>query len=296
MKDLWSGLLVAFSLYSAIPVPQIPWERSTMRWALSFLPLIGGILGGIEWLWYRFCLACDATTVFYAVIATLLPLVISGGIHLDGLCDTCDALCSFGDKAKRLAILKDPHVGAFGPLWLMAFLLTEIACFAQLYALASLSTSASVLSSASHAANSTGYLPLAWVGFALARALGGRKIVCMPCAKDSGLARLFADNSDKRRVSLTLTVEAVVLAGGLLVWTIPPAIRAHTPVYAIPSILYLVLLLLWERLHVRLCCQHFGGITGDLAGFFLSTSELLALACAAYGGLIGRSLIKGGFL
>jgi len=282
VKDLWSGLLVAFSLYSAIPVPQVPWERNTMRWALSFLPLIGGVIGGAEWLWYRFCLACNATTIFYAVGATLFPLGISGGIHLDGLCDTCDALCSFGDKAKRLAILKDPHVGAFGPLWLMAFLLAEVACFAQLYDFPSVPA--------------TGYLSLVWVGFAGARALGGRKIVCMPCAKDSGLARLFADNSDKRSVALTLTAEAVVLLGGLLTVTIPPAIRGYTPADAIPSVLYVALLLLWERLHTRLCNKHFGGITGDLAGFFLSTSELLALACAAFGGLISKSLTEGGFL
>ena len=36
MKSAWSGLLVAFSLYSAVPVPQVRWEKRTMRWALSF--------------------------------------------------------------------------------------------------------------------------------------------------------------------------------------------------------------------------------------------------------------------
>ena len=133
MKSVISGLLVAFSMYSAIPVPQVNWKKQTMRWALGFLPLIGVLIGAIEWFWFAFCVHFGAAGVFYAVIAALIPLAVSGGIHLDGLCDTCDALCSFGDREKRLAILKDPHVGAFGPLWLMAFLLAEVGCFAQIY-------------------------------------------------------------------------------------------------------------------------------------------------------------------
>ena len=39
-----------------------------------------------------------------------------------------------GDREKRLAILKDPHVGAFGPMWIFAFFLAECGCFAQIYA------------------------------------------------------------------------------------------------------------------------------------------------------------------
>ena len=176
VKSVISGLLVAFSMYSAIPVPQVNWEKQTMRWALGFLPLIGVLIGAIEWFWFAFCMHFGAAGVFYAVIAALIPLAVSGGIHLDGLCDTCDALCSFGDREKRLAILKDPHVGAFGPLWLMAFLLAEVGCFAQIY-------------------DRPVLLPLACTGFAFARTMGGRKVVASPCAKDSGLAHIFAETA-----------------------------------------------------------------------------------------------------
>ena len=261
MKSITSGFLVAFSLYSAIPVPQVQWEKRTMRWALCFLPLVGLVIGGLEWLWYQFCAAYGAAALLYAGGAALLPLVVSGGIHLDGLCDTCDALCSFGDRQKRLDILKDSHVGAFGPLWLMAFLLAEAACFAQVY-------------------QTPQYLPLAVLGFAAARAAGGCKIVTMPCAKDSGLAHLFAENSDKKAVAVALALQAVaypVLAG---VW-----------LYAAPAGIAVVrtallLGLIWYALHDRLCKRIFGGVTGDLTGFFISTGELLLLAAAAFGGLI----------
>lgn len=74
MKSVISGLLVAFSMYSAIPVPQVNWEKQTMRWALGFLPLIGVLIGAIEWFWFAFCMHFGAAGVFYAVIAALIPL------------------------------------------------------------------------------------------------------------------------------------------------------------------------------------------------------------------------------
>ena len=82
MKSVISGLLVALSMYSAIPVPQVNWEKQTMRWALGFLPLIGVLIGAIEWFWFAFCVHFGAAGVFYAVIAALIPLAVSGGIHL----------------------------------------------------------------------------------------------------------------------------------------------------------------------------------------------------------------------
>lgn len=261
MKSAWSGLLVAFSMYSTVPVPQVQWEKRTMRWALGFLPLVGVLIGALEWLWFLFCTRFAADGLFYAVGAALVPLFVSGGIHLDGLCDTCDALCSYGDREKRLAILKDPHVGAFGPLWLMAFLLAETGCFAQVYRAPAL-------------------LPLVLVGFALARALGGCKVVLTPCAKDSGLAHLFAENSDKKAVAIALMLEFVVylIVAGLLLYAVPHGLTAGT--------VLVIVLLVWYGVHEQLTRHIFGGITGDLAGFFISISELLALACAAFGGLI----------
>ena len=202
-----------------------------------------------------------AAGVFYAVIAALIPLAVSGGIHLDGLCDTCDALCSFGDREKRLAILKDPHVGAFGPLWLMAFLLAEVGCFAQIY-------------------DRPVLLPLACTGFAFARAMGGRKVVASPCAKDSGLAHIFAENSDKRAVSRMLVAEFVLFAVllGLWIYRVPHALAAAK--------VLVIVLAVWYAVHEHISRRVFGGVTGDLAGFCISLSELITLAAAAIGGLI----------
>ena len=124
--------------------------------------------------------------------AALIPLFVSGGIHLDGLCDTCDALCSFGDRDKRLAILKDPHVGAFGPMWLMAFLLAEAACFAQIYETPTL-------------------LPLACVVSPWRARWVDARLCCRPAQRTPGLAHIFAENSDKKAVAVALIIELCCL-------------------------------------------------------------------------------------
>ena len=151
-------------------------------------------------------------------------------------------------------------MGAFGPLWLTAFLLAETACFAQIY-------------------QTPQFLPVVFVGFAVARTDGGRKIVTIPCAKDTGLAHIFAENSDKKAVDMTLKLEEAALEVLLLVWL-------YCTGNGIFAMHYLVLIGLWYILHSRLTVHVFGGITGDLAGFYISLAELLALVCAAFGGMV----------
>lgn len=248
-------MLVAFSLYSAVPVPQVRWERKTMRWALCFLPLIGGLVGLLEWGWLQLAILLSVDGMLYATVAALIPIAVTGGIHLDGLTDTCDALCSHADQAKKLEILKDPHVGAFGVMWQTVCLLLNVALFSQIYMTPS-------------------EFPVLCLGYGAARALGGRAIVALPCAKNSGLAYIFADHADKTVVRRVL----------FWVWGLSCA--AMIALRPICGVVFTVLSLVWQMVHRRICMRVFGGMTGDLAGFLITTTELLALAVAAIGGLL----------
>ena len=64
MKSVLSGIFVAFSMYSAIPVPQVNWEKKTMRWALIFLPFVGVIISTVSWIWFAFCSFYRANSLF----------------------------------------------------------------------------------------------------------------------------------------------------------------------------------------------------------------------------------------
>ncbi len=257
MGDIVSGLLVAFGLYSALPLPQIEWKKNTMRFALGFLPLIGVIVGLCQLGWLWLAQRWQLSGMLYAAVAALLPIVLTGGIHLDGFADTCDALCSYGDREKRLAILKDPHIGAFGVMWLAALFVLQTGLFVQLY---ETPRAASML----------------LAGYALARALGGGMIVTQRCAKQSGLARMFADNADKKPVARAMYVWMAVCAAVLLL---------TGRVFGLAAVACVLIFYIW---YIRKCRKNFGGITGDLCGMCITVCETLTLAVAVVGGLCLR--------
>ena len=107
------SMLMAFSLYSRIPVPQAKWNDESMRWCICFLPLVGLVIGAAQWAAFALLTHFSFGPVLRGAVLAVLPILLSGGIHMDGFMDTCDAIHSYGSREKRLEILKDPHVGAF---------------------------------------------------------------------------------------------------------------------------------------------------------------------------------------
>lgn len=111
--NIIKSICVAFSMYSKIPMPRVEWNEKNMKYAMCFFPLVGAVIGGLMLLVRFLCGRFGFNTSVYAVVMTALPVLVSGGIHTDGFIDTADALSSYGDKEKKLEILKDPHTGAF---------------------------------------------------------------------------------------------------------------------------------------------------------------------------------------
>lgn len=104
-------------MYSKIPMPQSEWSKENMRYVMCFLPLIGAVIGFLSWIWGTYAGLFVHSHNFYTVILVLIPVLVSGGIHLDGLLDTSDALNSYQPREKKLEILKDSNAGAFAILW-----------------------------------------------------------------------------------------------------------------------------------------------------------------------------------
>ncbi|MEG1579465.1 MAG: adenosylcobinamide-GDP ribazoletransferase, partial [Oscillospiraceae bacterium] len=82
-------------------------------WALCWFPLIGGVIGGGLLLWFWLTATLHFGPLFRGIGALLLPIALSGAIHLDGFCDTADALGSHQTVERKLEILQDSHTGAF---------------------------------------------------------------------------------------------------------------------------------------------------------------------------------------
>lgn len=128
---LMDAFVIAFSTYSRIPMPSAAWSEENRRYAMCFFPLVGAAVGLLLWGWLALCDALGVGPVMRGAAGALIPLLVTGGIHMDGLMDVSDAIASWQTQERRLEILKDSHTGAFavmacaGVLLLTAGLLSE---------------------------------------------------------------------------------------------------------------------------------------------------------------------------
>jgi adenosylcobinamide-GDP ribazoletransferase len=127
MKNLLRSIAMAFTMFSRVPMPQVEWKPENMRDTLAAFPLVGVLLGLVLAGWYALSEWLLFDQFLFAAGVALLPVLYTGGIHLDGFCDTGDALASRADTERKLEILKDPHVGAFAVIGVSAYLLAYFA-------------------------------------------------------------------------------------------------------------------------------------------------------------------------
>ena len=266
------SVVVAFSMFSTVPMPHIPWDERSMRHALVAFPLVGLLVGALLWGAARLCGLLALPRLLRALVLTALPLVVTGGIHLDGFCDTWDALSSHGDPERMRQILKDPHIGAFGVMHLVLLLLATFVLWAELD-LDALAAAAPATGSLATVAPPAAVAPLATVSPlaavaplvcppVLSRALAGLSVATFPLAQGDGLARTFAEKSDRRDVRLGCAVIALIAAGMVVA----------AGAWAMVAVAALVFV--WYRARV---VRQFGGLSGDLCGWFVQTSELWML-------------------
>jgi adenosylcobinamide-GDP ribazoletransferase len=120
-----SGLVTAIRTLTALPVPGRDADRlaSALRW----FPVVGLLLGGILYAAARVAglLAGDGWSQGCAIFVTGLGILLTKGLHLDGLADFADGFGNWHEKDKTLSIMKDPHMGVFGAASIVFVLLVK---------------------------------------------------------------------------------------------------------------------------------------------------------------------------
>lgn len=240
--NLIYNLIIAFAMYSKIPMPHIDWTKERMRYVFCFFPVIGVVIGGVMVLWEKYGMRLTGNEDFHTAVLILIPVIITGGIHFDGFLDTCDALSSYKTMEEKLEILKDSHAGAFAILMGCCYFVLDYGVF--------------------HAVDMRAIRLLA-VGYVLSRSLSGLAIVAFRKARKSGLAATFSDSAQKKTVAVTMIVYIVACAAVMIV---------TEPVIGTICFISALLVFAWYRM---MSYGKFGGITGDLAGFFLQVCELV---------------------
>ncbi|WP_122556599.1 adenosylcobinamide-GDP ribazoletransferase [Pseudomonas viridiflava] len=232
---------IALQFLGSFPIrlPGMPKPEETGR-SLLFYPLVG-VLFGIVLMSLNTLLA-GAPLMLHAALLLCAWVLLSGGLHLDGLADSADAwLGGFGDRERTLTIMKDPRSGPIAVVTLVLVLLLK---FTAILALIESHHSIALL-----------LAPLIGRGAMLGLFLS------TPYVRAGGLGQALADHLPRgaaRRVLLVSGVACVLFAG----WSGLAAVVASMACF------------LWLR---QVMIRRLGGTTGDTAGALLELLEVAVL-------------------
>ncbi|MFZ5799831.1 MAG: adenosylcobinamide-GDP ribazoletransferase [Candidatus Omnitrophota bacterium] len=243
-------LLSAIRFLTILPIGRKYSSETSLAAALTYFPLIGLIIGTLLAGLNVFLSAFGFSPLVSSLILVVAQMVITGGMHLDGLSDTFDALLSGKAKDESLEIMRDPRIGVMGVLSLISVILLKIGLLYELSGWAKINA-----------------LILMCV---LSRWAAVGQIFIFPYARNEGKAKVFFQNR-RAMTAATATVFAMavaaVVAGGL-------GIAALSVVAA------------GNYLWGKVVCRKLSGITGDTLGATIELTELITLAIILIGGKI----------
>ena len=251
------SIAVMLSTFTVIPMPQIKeWDEDSTRFAIGFFPLAGLVIGAALFGWAALTEALNIHNSLFAAGAAVLPILLTGGIHMDGFMDTVDAISSRQPRERKLEILKDPNTGAFAVIYCVVYMLLTYGLFAHI-----------------------GYvraLAVVSFGYVLSRALSALNAVTLPNARGTGgMLASFTSHAHKRPVIVMCIVFALAALACMIYFDVRGGIFAAALV---------LLVTLWYR---RTVIRTFGGATGDTSGFYLQLIELAVLIGVAVGDILG---------
>ncbi|MBF0555444.1 MAG: adenosylcobinamide-GDP ribazoletransferase [Nitrospirae bacterium] len=253
-------IAAAFEFLTIIPLPfkragGPVWDESSIGKSSSVFPVVGLIMGGAYLLCFVLLRHVLPASVCAVAVITL-GAVITGGLHLDGVSDTFDALAAKRTPKDRLLIMKS---GSAGPIGVSAIVLTLLLKYALLKEL--------LLSA--HISNAFVLLTYPAAGrFAAAAAMFTGK-----SAKSEGLGWVFIEHTGVKEfmaaagfLFIILTVLTLYLNNG-----------AAALFASVHSIAIIITIALAAKISGAFFLRRFGGLTGDTIGAFIEGSELIFL-------------------
>lgn len=240
--EIGSATLAALQFLTiCVPFVRRPFTPRELGQAVGCFPLVGLAIGAV--LTLQDFLLGGLLKGVHAPLLLVTWALLTGALHLDGLLDTCDGLFGGNTPEERLAIMRDPRVGAFGVIGGVLFLLVKY----------------TALASAPHPAAALLLAPT------LARWSLAFCIVGFPYARTEGLGRTMKDQAAWAQFYL-----ASIFAGLV---TLLAAFLCHSPsVLLFPAI---VLLAAWSL--GWFSTRRLRGLTGDVYGAICEINEALVL-------------------
>lgn len=232
------GLILSFQFFSRIPInKEVDFSEKNIRYSIFFCPLVGGLIGILSGMIYY--PLSKINTDIGSLGALFMMILLTGGLHLDGVTDTFDGFLSARDRERSLEIMKDSRVGTFGAVALIMLLLSKYIVMS----------------------NFENTLPLALVlSMINSRIVLIRIISVKKVARPGGLGDLF-NRSNPRNLIIICWILYVILLIILNVY------------YLIP----LIITIIFGELFSRWSYNKIGGMTGDTYGAIIEIGDLVSL-------------------
>ena len=248
------GLSAAVTLLTRVPIGGAAWDRRDLDRSLRWVPLVGAVIGLVVALAYVGAVAVLPATVA-AGVAVALGVLITGGLHEDGLADTADGWGGGSDRGERLAIMKDPRNGTYGALALVFSVVLRVTALATIRP-----ASALVILPAVHALSRGGAIAL---------------VAVLSPASSDGLGAAHSGPGSRRQVAIGGLVSLLIGLAALGWWVVPFALVTAAGAGLIG--------LLAQR--------NIGGFTGDVLGAAQQVGEVSLLVLGA--ALTSPGLVEG---
>ncbi|WP_300280269.1 adenosylcobinamide-GDP ribazoletransferase [Peptacetobacter sp.] len=221
---------------------------------MYYFPLIGFIIGLIMYvvsLLLGILLPGDALVI--SIMVVFLEVIITGGLHLDGLGDTADAFFSNRDKEKMLEIMKDSRLGTNSLLAILFNILIKVGII-------------------------TTFLNRGMSYMIVAMPAISRLVVILLAKKtesprENGMGNVFIGKATNSMIIIGFVYTMIILAGFLYLINGMQITGMYAPMGCI--FIGIVITALVESLIKKSSIKKIGGITGDVLGYGIEVAEIV---------------------
>lgn len=243
--EVKDGLILGIQFLTRIPINKaVEFSKENIRNSLFFFPFIGILIGAIASLAFYFIGQINMEISAFLTVITLI--ILTGGLHIDGLSDMLDGFLSNRDSKKTLEIMKDSRVGAFGVMGIVLLILGKYIILKNI---------------------SFEMWIIIVFSIANSRFVGGLIIESKKPARKGGLGELFHSSNPKRNIAYSGTIYVLILLFLDITYIIP-----------------LIITYIFAELISAWSLKKIGGLTGDVYGGIMEISELISLL--SYWGLL----------
>ncbi len=245
-----NGIALLFKFMTRLPIGFEPkFDSDSLGKSMKFFPIVGMVMGLILLAFFWALSYVIYSPMVMVVTLVIIEVILTGGLHLDGLADTFDGIFSYRSKQKMLDIMKDSRLGTNGGLVLILYFFLKVALLVE-------------------ASNSSPVIMpiMLLLSPVIARLNSVVNCGSAPYARATGMGKTFVDHTDGVAVSIATIITAIFVGGAAYLFAIPYEILIVIPVVMILGYLF-----------AKLMTRKIGGVTGDTLGAVLELTQIVTL-------------------